>query len=272
MLIIYKRRGIIKNMKKGDEIKLFGILFVIGLIIFSPIVSSTVSFKLIQESIIVSEGQKFCIPYGVYNPFEEDTNNKIQLSDSLKDFEQTAISSKPIFVPKNTSSSEAMIIEVCFRAPKDVYPDDCLIGNSLICKQVCESDEMVVYDGEVEAIDLGNEGSEVKGGSGSKTTMSISYPLKIRVKCEETNRNWSVVYLTIALIAAILLVIDIMRRKRKKEFEKNFSNKKKIKENSGKGEGDLGEKETEKNLSKKKIQNGDQKKFLNKKTKSSKKN
>jgi len=201
------------------------ISIVLILMMFAPLVSAGVGIKWDKESSLVPEKTSTCLTYNVYNPWEDDSYVQIELSDDLKSI-ITSSESETKFVPKETSSSEALPIEFCFKTPR-VYEQDCLIGN-FICKQTCD-EPMKLYEGEVSVIELSEEQAKVGGGAGGSTTqMSVSAPLRVRVQCLPHDRNYGVVYALIALIAGILLWINIINTKRKK-FRKNSKKKTKAK-------------------------------------------
>jgi len=210
---------------RSDKIRsAMALVFVFMLIV--PMVSAGVGISWDRESSLVPENTKTCLTYKVYNPWEEDSYVQIKVSDALTDIIKSA-ESETKFVPKQTSSSEAMPVTFCFKTPK-VYARDCLIGDSLICKQTCE-EPMKLYQGEVEVIELSEEEAKIGGtAGGSATQMSVSAPLRVRVQCIPHDRNYSAVYVLIALIAGILLALNIMKQKKKsKRKAKKKSSKKK---------------------------------------------
>lgn len=199
-----------------------GILF-IGLWIFLfmfSFVSAGIGISWEKESSLVPENSKTCLTYKVYNPWPDDVYARIELSDSLQGIMKSQESSIE-FIPAQTSSKDAIPVEFCFKTPR-IYERNCLIGNSLICKQEC-GEEMKVFSGEVEVIEVSEAEFQAGGAGGSATQMSVSAPLKIRVQCIESGYNFSVVYISIILIAGIWLVINLTRKKEvsKKVIKKN---------------------------------------------------
>jgi hypothetical protein len=222
---------------RGEKMNKF-LVFGLSLIFMLSLVSAGVGISWDRESSLVPEKTKTCLTYKVYNPFSEDTYAKIQLSEELQDIiksQETDIQ----FIPGGTSSKDAIPITFCFKTDR-VYERDCWIGDSLICKQEC-NEEMKVYSGEVQVIESSEEEFKSGGAGGSQTTMSVSAPLKVRVKCVAHERNYSLIYAVVALIAAILLAINIIKEKRK------YKNVKKKKE-----DGEENEKSSKKKKSKKK--------------------
>lgn len=175
-------------------------------------VSAGVGISWDKESSLVPEKTKTCLTYKIYNPWPTDTYAKIELSEELKEIISSQ-ESESKFIPKHTSSSEAIPVTFCFKTPV-VYERDCLIGDSLICKQDC-SEEMKTFEGDVNIIELNEEEFVAGGAGGSKTAMSVSAPLRVRVQCVEYKRDYSIIYLAVALIAGILLIWSIIRKKKK---------------------------------------------------------
>lgn len=205
---------------RGVKIKSIFLIFVlIG--ILAPFVSAGVGISWDKESTLVPENTKTCLTYKVYNPWPKDSYVQITLSDELKQI-ITSYESEPKFVPKETSSREALPVDFCFKTPS-VYTKDCLIGDVLICKQEC-TEEMKVYSGEVQVMELSETEFKAGGGSGgSRTQMSVSAPLKVRVQCVPHSRDYSVVYLLVALIAGTLLVISILKQRKKQKTKSKKS-------------------------------------------------
>lgn len=182
-----------------------------------PLISAGVGISWDRESSLVPENSKTCLTYKVYNPWPDDVYTEIKVSESLQEIiksQETDVK----FIPAETSSDNAIPIEFCFKTPR-VYERDCLVGDSMICKQTCDED-MRSFSGEVEAVEMSEAQFEAGGAGGSATQMSVSAPLTVRVKCVESGYNYSIVYLTIALIAGIWLAINLSQR-RKKKSKKN---------------------------------------------------
>ncbi|MBT4376999.1 hypothetical protein HOD29_06505 [archaeon] len=203
-------------MKRGLNLVL-GILLVFSLF---PMVSAGVGISWDKETSLVPEKTKVCMTYKVYNPWQDDTYVKIELSEELEQI-ISSTDSDVSFIPKETSSSEAIPVTFCFKTPR-VYEEDCLVGG-VICKQECGED-MKIYSGEVEVIEVSSKEVETRGAGGSATTMSVSAPLKVKVQCLGHKRNYSLVFIIVAIIAAILLALHFLRKKKGKK--KNSKKKK----------------------------------------------
>ena len=200
------------NKKVIKNLRIFFLAFALVLVIL-PFASAGVGISWDKETSLVPENTKTCLTYKVYNPWPEDSTVQIELSDTLMEI-VNYIESESKFVPKETSSKEAIPVEFCFKTPR-VYEQDCLLFNTFICKQDC-LDEMKIYSGDVEVIDIGN--LDVSGGSGgSATAVSVSAPLKIKVQCMAHKRNYSLIYILIAVIAGILLAINLLKKKKDKK-------------------------------------------------------
>lgn len=194
------------------------ISLVLILMVFVPLVSAGPGIKWSQESSLVPEKTSTCLTYEVYNPWEGDSYVQIKLSEELDEIVKSS-ESETKFVPSQTSSSEALPIEFCFKTP-NVYTRDCLIGDMFICEQTC-SEPMKTYEGQVEVIELSEEEAKIgTGAGGSATQMSVSAPLRVRVQCTPSDRNYGIVYALVALIAGILLWINIANSKQKKKSKK----------------------------------------------------
>lgn len=171
-------------------------------------VSAGVGISWDTESITIIEETDICLTYKVYNPWDNDTYAEARLSSELS-FIVDDKSSEVQFVPKLTSSDNAIPIEFCFSVPR-VYERDCLIGDSLICKKNCY-EEMEIYSGEVEVFELSEDYMKGFENSGSMTQMSVSAPLSINVQCISHDRDWSLIYLFIAIMSLVLLFFNILK-------------------------------------------------------------
>jgi hypothetical protein len=83
---------------------------------------------------------------------------------------------------------------------------------------------MKIYEGEVEVIETDGEIVKAGGSGGSSTQMSVSPPLRVEVPCVAYKRHYGLVYMLVAIIAAIVLCWNIIRRINKQKKKK--SNKK----------------------------------------------
>jgi len=197
------------------SLKVFSLAFALMLIIL-PFVSAGVGISWAKETSLIPENTKTCLTYKVYNPWPEDSTVQIELSDELMEI-VNYIESESKFVPKETSSKEAIPVEFCFKTPR-VYEQDCALFNKFLCKQDC-LEEMKIYSGDVEVIDIGNQ--DVSGGSGgSATAVSVSAPLRIKVQCMAHSRNYSLIYILVAIIAGILLIVNLLKKKKNEKKKK----------------------------------------------------
>jgi len=176
-------------------------------------VSAGIGLKWEQESALIPEDSNVCLTYGVYNPWPSDSYVQIGLSDSLQEIvDSTDV--KVESIPKYTFSNSSIPIKFCFKTPS-VYNQDCLVFGKFLCKQEC-SEEMKIYSGEVEVFEV-NEATVLSGGSGgSATSMSISAPLRVKVKCIAHSRNYSLVYALVGIIALLVLLWKIYKKNIKK--------------------------------------------------------
>jgi len=202
-----------KEVNKSFELfLLFGILF----ILYSSFVSAGVGIKWDRETAVVNENSETCMTYQIYNPWPKDCYAKIELSEELQPL-LTDAESEVKYIAAQTSSANAIPIEFCFRTPK-VYKQDCLLFNSLICRRDC-AEPQVVYTGQVNAMETPKD-ITIGGAGGSSTSMTVAAPLKIKVACVKTGRNYSVVYLAIGLVALILLALSFIRRSKREKNKK----------------------------------------------------
>lgn len=169
--------------------------------------ASAVGIVWSTERDMVNELSPHCIEYGVYNPSGEDALVQLSVSDSLKSVVQGA-SSRTESVAAGTKHDQAVSVNLCFQVPR-VYDADCLAGDFL-CEQACTQDE-VSYSGEVMALEVRDAQG---GGTGSQTTVGASVPLTLRVKCNPYGRDWSPVYLGIAVIAVAGITIRMYMKKK----------------------------------------------------------
>ncbi len=203
---------------KNKNLK-FIVLFA-SLIIFSSLVSAGIGIKVSQESLLVSEGGEGCVTYYVYNPFNENSKASISISGELRDILNYQEKETQI-IPAETSSDEAIPVEFCFKIPKQIYKKDCLIGD-MMCKQDCNVDRKI-FEGEV----VLNEIQEDSDTQGSKTALTLGYPLKVGVKCKKHPRDLTPIYILIAAIALILIILTTKKDKKKKSSSSKSSKKKK---------------------------------------------
>lgn len=208
---------------KKEVILLSGII-ILALFLMQS-VSAGVGIKWEQESFLVNEGAKTCLTYSVYNPWPEDSNVQIELPENLK---SVLISQEAEIklVPANTASTNAIPIKFCFKVP-EVYAKECLIGGFL-CKQECK-EEQKVYSGEVSVKSVpGN--TEITGSGGSATQMSVSAPLKLKIICNPHPTDFSLAYIILAIIAAIVIAVILSRKYRKPESERKKEKLQNLKE------------------------------------------
>lgn len=160
---------------------------------------------------IVPDDIETCIPYGVYNPWDEDVYIKLSSTGQLADF---SISSETKFVPAKTFHNDSVSMAICFKIPR-VYEKDCIA--LLACKRTCP-EERVEYDGLIIATE-DRKMSEIKG-TGSATSVSASAPLKLVISCEDKPRNWIPLIAVIAAIAVVIIALIRIKMIMKKPWQK----------------------------------------------------
>lgn len=209
-------------MRRGEKTEKSVKVFLAGLLVvalFSSFVSAAgVGLKWDKESIVVPEHQKACITYYVYNPWTTDSYAQMRLSDEMQPI-VLSYDTESKLIPAETSSREAIPIEFCFKTPY-LYERDCWIGDSLFCKEECNED-MMIYSGEVEAVEISESQFNSGGTGGSATQMSVSAPVKVGVQCIAHGRNLSLIYIAVILLAGILLTLNIINRRKAKKGGKS---------------------------------------------------
>ena len=200
-----------------------GISLLVIMIALASFVSAGVGIKWDRESVLVSEGEKTCMTYSVYNPWPESTYVKIGPSEELKGI-LTLQDIESKLVPANTPSSSAIPVEFCFTIP-NVYEKDCLTSG-LICRQECK-EEQKVYSGEV-IVNAVPPPTEIGGTGGSATSMSVSAPLRIKVQCNAHARDYTLIYVLIAVISLVIIIILLYRKYRKPKIERDREKLKKL--------------------------------------------
>lgn len=166
------------------------------------------------ESEIVNEASTHCIEYGIYNPWDEDVQAYLSVYGELNEVIKNEFSDSYLIKAK-TFHDMAVPVNFCFEVAQ-VYSKDCLYGD-YICEQTCEEPE-VTYEGKIKTMEK-SEG--LFGGSGSSTSLGVSVPLKLKVRCNAHSRDWSLVYIsvigvTLAALGIFLYKKKISRGKRKK--------------------------------------------------------
>lgn len=207
-----------------NEVKKRGlILFFLAIAFVISSVSAGIGIKYDQESAMVEEGGKSCLTYSIYNPFPSDTYVMISVSPELKDIlVLQEMESK--LIPRETSSANAIPMEFCFEVPQ-VYQRDCSVG-SFLCELKCE-EENKVYDGEV-IVSAAPAPASIGGTGGSTTQMSVSAPLRIRVECSVHPRDYTILYILIALLSAAVISWALFRKYRKPKVERDREKLKKL--------------------------------------------
>lgn len=198
-------------MKNKDVFFIFCLTFFFILSSANESYAATVGIglKWFTESEYVKEGTIKCIDYGLYNPFDQDVRGYLV---ATKDLESLYDAEKPKLIPANTSSKNAILTKICFKIPKKVYQENCILG--MMCKKKCENIEEKSYKGEVIAqYDI----SRPNQGVGSVVGSSFAAPLELKVKCEKKERNWLPLILVVIIVAAII-VWQLIKRKHKNRF------------------------------------------------------
>ena len=181
--------------------------FLLLLVVASPVYAAPGAGLVYGlESQVVESNQKFCVTYGVYNPFDIDSQIELGAEGEILDFVE---STDTKFVAAGTLKDDAVEAQICFKSP-DIRVENCAIPG-ILCKYEC-SITSKSYDGQVLASpDVPNELT----ASGSAVGMSIAAPFSILVKCEESDYNYIPLVLIIGGIAAFVFMLIILRRRHK---------------------------------------------------------
>ena len=119
-----------KNLKTMRKYLLSVLLF---LIIISPAYAAPGAGLVYGlESQVVTSNQKFCVVYGVYNPFDVDSQIALGAEGEITAFVESADSK---FVAAGTLKDDAIDSNICFKAP-EVRLKNCIIPG-ILCKYEC---------------------------------------------------------------------------------------------------------------------------------------
>jgi len=212
----------LKNLKKSNFAAFFALVCTLLLVSF---ISAGVGIKWDRESALINEGEKTCLTYSVYNPWPEETYVTIESSEELDDI-LISQEAETKLIPANTASSQAIPIQFCFKTPQ-VYERDCWVGN-LICEQKCE-EEQKIYGGEVLVKSVASP-NQIGGVGGSATTMSVSAPLNIKVRCNAHSRNFTLIYAILAVASAAAIGIMLYNKYKTPKLQRDKEKLKRLKE------------------------------------------
>ncbi len=214
----------------------FVLYLIIILNVYFVSAESGVGIRSYQESILLRENQEGCVSVGAYNPFNEDTKVIVGISDELKEvlILQEAESK---LLPAFTSSNDAIPLKFCFKVPK-FYQRDCSIG-SFICELTCNEPQKE-YSGEI-SLTTQPSSTDIGGAGGSATKLSVSTKLNVRVECIPHPREYTAVYVSLALISVFVVGFVLFKRYRKPKVQRDREKLMKLKaeiakeESKGKG-------------------------------------
>ena len=145
-------------------------------------------------SLYMEEGQRECIDYGIYNPWDEDVSIALKIGGEGVQFaDKTEL--EPKLVRAGTSSQDAIFQPLCFSAKR---VSGCSVG------------EIRNFKGEVIAVPII---SQEASGSGSTTATSASAPLEIAVKCTGavSLSSTTIIFIGVLIIIIILVIILIIK-------------------------------------------------------------
>lgn len=201
-----------------------GFLLVFAILFLSSAVSAGIGIKWDKESALVEEGGRACLTYGVYNPWPSESYVTIGLDGDLNQVLVMQEADSKL-IPAETSSNESIPLEFCFKVPH-VYERDCSVG-SFICELACP-DELQTYDGNVVISSIPNPLQVTDGAGSSSTVMSVSAPLRIRVSCESHPRDYTLAYIIVAIISALVIFWILFSKYRKPKAQRDAEKLKKL--------------------------------------------
>jgi hypothetical protein len=183
-----------------------------------------VGIKWETEREIIGQGETYCVKYGLYNPWDEDVYTLLGVSDEFKPIISSETSDAKL-IKAGTFHADAVPVQLCFKIANNIYKQDCLTG-SLICEQKCEETPKI-YTGKILAMEK-SEGT-TSGTAGSTTTLGVSVPLTLEIRCDKHPRDFTIVYATIIVIVCGLIAWILFRRHKRKNTSKVVVNKSKKK-------------------------------------------
>ncbi len=213
------------------------VIVALVLLVFSvsPMVSAGIGLGRTGESALVQEGEEVCLSYySVYNPWDDETYVKVKVSDELQEI-LTLQDTEAILLPPHTSSEESIPMKFCFKVPDNVYEKDCAVG-PFLCEMTCD-EETKVYGGEVIVHGVPAPAAVGEGGAGSTTQASAAAPLRIRVQCVPYPRDFTLLWVLVAVIAALGLAIVLIQRSRKPKIQRDREKLARLKAEIAKAEG-----------------------------------
>jgi len=185
-----RNKSMIVSMKK------LVLLLILVLPLLSPVYAlQGVGLNYQTVSADIPEEETTCIAYGVYNPWDEDVTIILTASGEFSDF---ASNSQSVFVQAETSHREAKEAKICFKVG-NIYENDCLFG-PIACAQTCPA-EMKIFEGDISA--RADQTAETTG-TGSAAIVIASAPLRLKIKCIESDRDWTVIYAMVGIVLAII--------------------------------------------------------------------
>ena len=206
------KRPIALNNINVKKIMKYLIALVLLVQIITPSIAASPGVGLVygMESDIVGSNQNLCVIYGVYNPFEIDSEIALDAEGKISEF---VTSSDSVFVPAGTGKDEALNAQICYKTP-DLRTKKCTIP-FILCKYECDVLEET-YKGQVLASPA--MPSELEG-SGSSVGMSVAAPFTLLVKCEGEGYDYVPIILLISGVFVLILTIIFLKRKSKKHVD-----------------------------------------------------
>ena len=185
----------------ADLLKYLGLILILILLVPTVVALKGAGIKWADPSAVINEGSTKCIPYGIYNPWDEDISISLSIAGDITQFADSS-ALEPKFVKAGTFNEYSIWQEICF-TPKDV--------------KGCSPGETINFKGEIVASPVIEQETR---GSGSVTATAAAAPLEIAVKCgaEVVSRNiilWGIIALAILIV--IILIILLLRKKKQQQ-------------------------------------------------------
>jgi hypothetical protein len=186
----------------------------VGVLLLCSFASAGIGIFVKQQSLMLNEGEEGSLSVGAYNPYSTEGNVQVSVSEELQ--EVLVMKDADIkYLPPYTYSQDAIPLNFYFKVPKVYtrqYASIPLIGKA-IDKLEC-TEPIKEYDGEViiESVPLENS---LTGAGGSAAKASISHEMTVRVACNPYGWDYSVVYITVAVLSVGIIGLVLFRRYRK---------------------------------------------------------
>lgn len=203
---------IINNKDSSKHMKYLLAILLLSILIAPAVAGPGAGLVYGIESKILQSKEEICLQYGLYNPFDVDSEISLNAEGEISEL---VTSSDTKVVPAMTFKDDAYDSLICFKAP-EIRTKECILP-FILCKNTCDVSDKT-YSGQVLASPTA---PDTLTGSGSSVGMAIAAPLRLIVRCEESGYNYLPI---IAIVAAviILIVMIIMLNNRRRKFREQY--------------------------------------------------